>query len=88
MNKEEIRQVRVVNIPRKIKINSGNDISKYELDVVPIHTENGKIIEGDMETIIVPEEIIMEMMYQAREFFEGKIKEGKNSNVHDNIMYG
>lgn len=80
---EERRQVRVANVPRKI--NDGKNKGRYELDIVPIHIEeDGKIIEGDMETIIVPKEIIMEMMDQAREFFDGKVKEDDNRKV----MYG
>ena len=83
MNKEEIRQVRVVNIPRKI--NSGNDRNKYELDIVPFDIkENGNIIEGEKETIIVPEETIMEMIRQTKGLFDGKEKEDEN----EKIMYG
>lgn len=80
---EEKRQVRVLDIPRKI--NSGKNKGKYKLDIVPIDfKENGNIIEGEKETIIVPEETIMEMMDQAREFFDGKVKEDDNRKV----MYG
>ena len=81
--KEEIRQVRVVNITRKI--NSGNDRNKYELDIVPFDIkENGNIIEGEKETIIVPEETIMEMIRQTKGLFDGKEKEDEN----EKIMYG
>ncbi len=80
---EERRQVRILDIPRKI--NSGKNRGKYELDIVPIDIKkDGKIIEGDKETIIVSEEIIMEMMYQARELFDDKEKEDDNKGV----MYG
>lgn len=80
---KEQRQVRVLDIPHKI--NSGKNKGKYKLDIVPIDfKENGNVIEGEKETIIVPEETIMEMMRQAKGLFEGKEKEDES----DKIMYG
>jgi len=76
-------QVRIVNVPRKV--HSGENKGKYELDIVPIDfKEDGKIIEGDMKTIIVPEDVITEMMRQAKGLFGDKEKEGENQKV----MYG
>lgn len=81
------KQVRVLDIPRKI--NSGKDRGKYELDIAPIDIKkDGKIIEGDKETIIVPEETIMEMVKQAKGLFEDSEKEDEKEKESEKIMYG
>lgn len=83
VTQEERKQVRILNIPRKI--NSGKNRGKYELDIAPFDIkENGNVIEGEKETIIVPEETIMEMMRQAKGLFGDKEKEDDNRSV----MYG